>query len=228
MKTYLDGGSLEHISFYSKNKKISGFTTNPSLLKKSNIKNYKDFVIKCNKLTNKPISFEVTADNYDKMLEQSEWLMKYSKNCFIKIPILNTKGKYNTKIIKKLMSIDCKLNITAVFTEGHVNKILRMINNKSNTIISIFSGRIADTGKDPVKLIKYSLNKTKNLKKVKILWASVREVYNYYEAKNNKCDIITIDENILTKLKLKNKNLNQYSKETSIQFFKDGKKIKFI
>ena len=228
MTIYLDGGPLDDISLYSKNKKISGFTTNPSLLKKSKIKNYKDFVLKCNKLTNKPISFEVTADNYSKMLEQSEWLMKHSKNCFIKIPILNTKGEYNKKIISKLNSIGCKLNITAVFTEKHVDKILKIINKKSNTIISIFSGRIADTGKDPSKLIRYSYNKTKKLKKVKILWASVREIYNYYEAQDNNCDIITLDKNILEKLKLKNKNLNQYSKETSMQFFKDGKKIKFI
>ena len=228
MKIYLDGGSLEDIGLYSKEKIISGFTTNPSLLKKSKISNYKKFVTECNKLTIKPISFEVTADNYQKMLKQSEWLMKNSKNCFIKIPILNTKGKYNKKIIKKLSSLGFKLNITAVFTQRHVDEIFKLINNKTHTIISIFSGRIADTGKNPAFLIKYALKKTKKIKKIDILWASVREVYNYYEAKRMGCNIITLDKSILNKFKLKNKNLHQYSKETSIQFFKDGKKIKFI
>ena len=159
MKIYLDGGSLADISLFSKNNKISGFTTNPSLLKSSSIINYKNFFYNCSKITNKPISFEVTADNYDTMLKQSEWLSKHFKNSYIKIPILNTKGQYNTKIIQKLTSLKYNLNITAVFTKNHVDRILKMINKKSNTIISIFAGRIADTGKNPLKLITYSVFK---------------------------------------------------------------------
>ena len=161
------------------------------------------------------------------MLKQSIWLTKEVKNCYIKIPILNTKGKLNLKIIKKLNLLKFNLNITAVFTKKQVDTIIKTIDGKSNVIISIFSGRIADTGKNPVKLIRYSLNKTKKLKKIKILWASVREVYNYYEAKSNNCDIITIDRNILSKLKLKIKILINIQKKLQINFLKMGKKLSF-
>ena len=134
MKIYLDGGSLADISLFSKNNKISGFTTNPSLLKSSSIINYKNFVYNCSKITNKPISFEVTADNYDTMLKQSEWLSKHFKNSYIKIPILNTKGQYNTKIIQKLTSLKYNLNITAVFTKNH-NEIIHKLESVNTTII---------------------------------------------------------------------------------------------
>ena len=229
MKIYLDGGSLKDIKEYAKKKLVHGFTTNPSLMKKSKIKNYKDFVFRCKNITrSKPISFEVTADNYLRIIEQASWLLKNAKNCHIKVPIVNSRGNANLKIIKKLQSIKCKLNITAVFTEKHVNDIFKTISPNQECIISIFSGRIADTGKDPNKLIKFALKKKGKKNKIKILWASTREIYNYYEAKNIGCDIITMDKNLIEKLKLKNKNLQKYSQETSKQFFKDGKKIKFI
>ena len=229
MKIYLDGGSLKDIKEYAKKKLVHGFTTNPSLMKKSKIKNYKDFVFRCKNITrSKPISFEVTADNYLRIIEQASWLLKNAKNCHIKVPIVNSRGKKNKKIIKKLQSIKCKLNITAVFTEKHVNDIFKTIKPNQECIISIFSGRIADTGKDPNKLIKFALKKKGKKNKIKILWASTREIYNYYEAKNIGCDIITMDKNLIEKLKLKNKNLQKYSQETSKQFFIDGKKIKFI
>ena len=229
MKIYLDGGSLKDIKEYAKKKLVHGFTTNPSLMKKSKIKNYKDFVFRCKNITrSKPISFEVTADNYLRIIEQASWLLKNAKNCHIKVPIVNSRGNANLKIIKKLQSIKCKLNITAVFTEKHVNDIFKTISPNQECIISIFSGRIADTGKDPNKLIKFALKKKGKKNKIKILWASTREIYNYYEAKNIGCDIITMDKNLIEKLKLKNKNLQKYSQETSKQLFIDGKKIKFI
>ena len=229
MKIYLDGGSLKDIKEYAKKKLVHGFTTNPSLMKKSKIKNYKDFVFRCKNITrSKPISFEVTADNYLRIIEQASWLLKNAKNCHIKVPIVNSRGNANLKIIKKLQSIKCKLNITAVFTEKHVNDIFKTISPNQECIISIFSGRIADTGKDPNKLIKFALKKKGKKNKIKILWASTREIYNYYEAKNIGCDIITMDKGLIEKLKLKNKNLQKYSQETSKQFFIDGKKIKFI
>ena len=229
MKIYLDGGSLLDIKKYAKKKLIGGFTTNPSLMKKSKIKNYKDFVFNCKNITkSKPISFEVTADNYSKIIEQANWLLKNARNCYIKVPILNSLGNSNLKIIKKLQFMGCKLNITAVFTEKQVNDIFKTIQSNKDCIISIFAGRIADTGKNPNKLIKFALKKKGKKNKVKILWASSREIYNYYEAKNIGCDIITMDKGLIEKLKLKNKNLQKYSQETSKQFFIDGKKIKFI
>tara|TARA_Y100000590_G_scaffold449928_1_gene588853 strand:+ start:767 stop:1456 length:690 start_codon:yes stop_codon:yes gene_type:complete len=229
MKIYLDSGSLIDISFFAKKNFVSGFTTNPSLLKKSNIKNYKEFVYKCkNIVKSKSISFEVTADSYKKILEQANWLKKNAKKCYIKVPIVNSEGLSNIKIIKKLQEIGCKLNITAVFTENQIDTIFKNINKQRYTIISIFAGRIADTGKSPNKIIKLALNKSRKSKKINILWASAREIYNFYEAKKLGCDIITLDKSLISKLKLRNKNLKKYSKETSKQFFKDGKKIKFI
>ena len=227
MKIFLDGGSLNDLKNYSKSKIISGFTTNPSLLVKSKIKDLKKFIITANKLTNKPISYEVTADQSSAITNQAKWINKNSINSFIKVPILNTKGKSNLKIIKKLQSFNCKINITAVFTKKQIDSIITNIDKKQKTIISIFAGRIADTGKDPKVLISYSLKKKIKYKNIKILWASVREIYNYYEAKKINCDIITMDKNLIKKLNLYNKNLTIYSKETSVQFYKDGKKIKF-
>ncbi len=229
MKIYLDSGSLEDIKDYARKSNVSGFTTNPSLLKKSKIKNYKEFVSKCKKIVGKKsISFEVTADSSSKILKQAIWLKKNAKNCYIKVPIVNSKGKNNIRIIKELQIKGCKLNITAVFTEKQIINIFKNIDTKMNCIISIFAGRIADTGKNPLKLINLALKKSKNKKRIHILWASAREVYNYYEAKKVGCDIITLDKSLINKLNLYNKNLNTYSKETSKQFFKDGKKIKFI
>ena len=158
---------------------------------------------------------------------QAKWFLKNAKNSFTKIPIINSKGKTNLKIIKKLQSLGCKLNITAVFTEKQIEDIFKIIDKTKQTIISIFAGRIADTGRNPIKFMKLAINKKKN-SKIMILWASTREIYNYYEAKKIGCDIITMDKSLIEKLTLKNKDLYLYSKETSKQFFNDGKKIQFI
>lgn len=229
MKIYLDSGSLKDIKIYAKEKRVHGFTTNPSLLFKSGVKDYKFFVSECNKIIgSKSISFEVTADDEKNIISQAKWLLKNSKKSFIKIPIVNAEGKYNLGIIQKLQSLGCKLNVTAIFTEKQIVKLFNKIDFNKKIIISIFAGRIADTGENPLKIIRLALKKKRNNKKIMILWASTREVYNYYEAKKVGCDIITMDKSFVDKLSLKNKNLNKYSKETSKQFFVDGKKIKFI
>ena len=226
IKIFLDGGSLADIKLFANKKIVKGFTTNPSLLKKEKIKNFKNFVNECLKyIKNKSISFEITKDNFNEIYIQSKKISNLGKNVSVKIPILNSKGKNNIGLIKKIYNEKIKLNITAVFTKKQIDDLYKNINGKYEIIISIFAGRIADTGKDPEKLIKYALKKRKS-KKIKILWASTREVYNIYQANRLNVDIITVTKDQINKLNLKNKNLHQYSIETSKQFFNDAKKAK--
>ena len=226
IKIFLDGGNLQDIKDYSKIPLIKGFTTNPSLLKKEKVKNFTEFSKSCVKFSkNKSISFEVTKDTHKEIYLQSKKISLIGKNVCVKIPIVNSKGDKNISLIKNLYNEKIKLNITAVFTKNQIDELYRNINGKYEIIISIFAGRIADTGRDPSKIIKYSI-KNRPSKKIKILWASTREVYNIYEAKRLNCDIITATKDQINKLKLKNKNLHKYSIETSKQFFLDAKKSK--
>ncbi len=224
---YADGADYEEILKLKNKSLIKGFTTNPSLMRKSGVKNYKNFAKKLIKNISKPISFEVFSDDLKGMSRQAEIINSWGKNIYVKIPIVNSKGKSTIEIIKKLNKKNIKLNITAVFTLTQVKQILNNINKNADLIISIFAGRIADTGRDPVPVIKDAIKLKKNFKKVKILWASTREVLNIYQAEKINCDIITVPNNMLKKISLKNKNLNKYSIETSRDFYIDGKKSKF-
>ena len=182
-----------------------------------NFKNYKK----------KTFSVEVFADHSDQIYKQAKKIKEWSKNLYVKIPIVNTKGLILNKIINKLNDEKIKLNITAVFTLAQLKKIKSSINKKTPVIISIFSGRIADSGLDPEILIKKSIKLFKNHNNVKILWASTREVFNYYQAKRCNCHIITMGPKFIEKLKSKKITLNDYSINTVKQFYKDGKKSKF-
>ena len=185
------------------------------------------FCKKILKKISKPISFEVFSDDLHSMSRQAKVINSWGKNVYVKIPIVNSKGKTTVSLIKQLVNSKIKLNITAVFTISQVKQILKNINKDSDLIISIFSGRIADTGRDPIPIIKQALSLKKKFRKVKILWASTREVLNIYQAEKINCEIITVPNNILKKISLKNKNLHKYSIETSKDFFIDGKKSNF-
>ncbi len=225
-KIFLDGGNLKDIKEYAKNPLIKGFTTNPSLLKKEKIKNFKEFSNSCIKyIKNKSISFEITKDSFKEIYSQSKKISMIGKNVSVKIPIVNSKGNKNISLIRKLYNEKIKLNITAVFTINQIKELYKNLNGKYEIIISIFAGRIADTGVNPNKIIKYAI-KNRPSKKIKILWASTREVYNIYQAKELKCDIITATKDQIKKLNLKGKDLHRYSVETSKQFFIDAKKSK--
>lgn len=228
IKIYADGANYKDIILYNNLNLISGLTTNPSLMKKSGVKNYELFAKKVLKKVNKkPISFEVFADEIDEMYIQAKKIASWGKNIFVKIPIINTKGKSMSNLIKKLSNEKIKLNITAVFTQSQVMNIFKNLNKSTPAIISIFAGRIADTGRDPKILIKKSISIFKKNFNHKILWASTRELYNITEANNLGTDIITVPTNLLGKINLKNKNLKKYSIETVKEFFLDAKKSKF-
>ena len=176
---------------------------------------------------NKPVSFEVFADNYNEMKKQALIIDKLGKNVYVKIPVCNSKGIFSGKIINFLSNKRVKLNITAVYTAKQTKKILNVINKKSDVIISIFIGRAGDAGKDPLPELLKSIKLAKNFKKVKILWASVREPYNYLQAKKTGCHIITVPPAIIEKIESFGKSYNQLSLETVRTFLTDSKKSKF-
>ena len=225
---YCDTSEKKKIIKYSKNKLIKGFTTNPSLMNSAGIKDYKSFAKEISKkVKNKPISFEVISDDLNVMYNQARKISKWGNNIYVKIPITNSKGKKTLPIIKKLSDLNIKLNITALFTIDQIREIKKNISKNSEVIISVFAGRIADTGRDPEKIIIQSIKLFKGYKNVKILWASTREILNIINAQKIKCHIITVPDKILNNLELLNKNLISYSKETVKKFYQDAKLSKF-
>ena len=227
IKIYADGADYSDFVTLNKSKIIKGFTTNPTLMRKSGVKNYEKFAKKLIKVIKKPISFEVFSDELDEMYIQAKKISSWGSNVYVKIPIVNSKGVSTIRLIKKLNLEKIKLNITAVFTFNQVNKIINILNSKTPSIISIFAGRIADTGIDPINILKRSIKLKKNNKNIKILWASTREVLNIYQAENINCDIITVPIGIIKKLNLYKKNLKKYSIETAKDFYLDGLKSKY-
>lgn len=228
IKIYCDTAEINTIKKCMKNYNIDGVTTNPSIMRACGVKNYKEHCLKILKLIKKkPLSVEVFADKPKEIYNQAQKISKWNKSLYVKIPIVNTKGKYLNQIIKKINSNNIRINITAVFTLEQLKKIQKSINKKTPIIISIFCGRIADNGINPEIIVKKALKIFRNFKNVKILWASTREVFNYYQAKNCGCHIITMGPKFIEKLKSKKISLNDYSINTVKQFYDDGKKSKF-
>ena len=227
-KIFCDIAEIDTIRKFNKKKVVSGFTTNPSLMRKAGAKDYKLYSKKILKICkNKPVSLEVFADEYVEMKKQAVEINSWKKNVYVKIPVINSKGKFMGKIIKELNEKNVKLNITAVYTAKQVKNILKKINKKTKVIISIFAGRAADTGKDPIPEFKRSIKIAQKYKNVEILWASVREPYNYLQAKQIGCHIITIPPNIIEKIENFGKSFDALTKETVKGFLVDSKKSKF-
>ena len=227
-KIFCDSADFTTIKKFNNNSLVSGFTTNPSLMKLSGAKNYRHYSLKLLKVCKKkPISLEVFGDTFAQMLEQAMIINSWGKNVYVKIPVVNSKGLFSGKVIKTLSQKGIKLNITAVYTVNQVKKILKNINKNSKTIISIFSGRMSDVGKDPVPIIKESVRLTKKMKKVEILWASTREAYNYIQAKNYDCSIITMPSSIIEKISKFGKTYQELTLDTVKKFLKDSRDSNF-
>ena len=190
-------------------------------------KDYQKYSKEILKICKKPISFEVFGDDYNSMRRQALIINSWGNNVYVKIPVINSKGIFMGKIIKELSRRNIKLNITAVYSSHQTKKILKCLNKKSKVIISIFAGRAADTGKDPLPEFKKSISMSKNYKNIEILWASVREPYNYLQAKKLGCHIITVPPKIIEKIEKFGKSLSKLSIETVKGFLKDSKKSKF-
>ena len=227
-KIFCDSAELKIIKKYNNKFIVKGFTTNPSLMRQSGAKSYKSYSIKLLKNSNnKPVSLEVFSDNIDEMYNQGKIINNWAKNVYVKIPVVNTKGKFTGKIIKKLSNEKVKLNITAVYTFEQVKKITRQLNKKTKAIISIFAGRMGDQLKDPIPIFNKSVKFIRKYKNIEILWASTRETYNYLEANNLGCQIITMPPKIIDQIKNSNKSFKELTIDTVKGFYKDAKKSKF-
>ena len=227
-KVFCDIAELDLIKKFNKKKIVKGFTTNPSLMKKAGAKDYKAYSKKILKICkNKPVSLEVFADDYHNMRDQALKINTWGKNVYVKIPVTNSKGIFTGKIIKELNCMNIKLNITAVYNFKQTQKILKLVNKKSKVIIWIFAGRAGDTGKDPIPEFKKSISLAKKFKNVEILWASVREPYNYIQAKQLGCHIITIPPNTIEKIEKFGKSFDQLTQETVKAFYNDAQAVGF-
>ena len=226
-KIFCDIADKKLIKKFNKKKIVKGFTTNPSLMRKAGASNYKSYSLEILKITRKPVSFEVFADDEKNMISQGKKISKWGKNVYVKVPACNSKGKFMGRVIQKLNNDNIKLNITAVYSSNQTKKILKTINKKTKVIISIFAGRMADVGKDPIPEIKKSIAIAKKFKNVEILWASVREPYNFLQAKELKCSIITIPPSIIEKIEKFGKSFDKLTSDTVKGFLIDSKKSRF-
>ena len=227
-KIFCDIADFKTIKFFNKKSFVDGFTTNPSLMRQAGAKNYKDYSIKILKVCKKkPISFEVFADDTREILKQAYKINTWGKNVYVKIPVVNSKGLFMGSVIKELSNKGIKLNITAVYNYEQTKKIYKCLNKKTKSIISIFAGRMADKGKDPLPVFKKSISLTKKNKNIEILWASTREAYNYIQAKQLKCNIITMPPKVINQINSFGKSFQSMTIDTVKGFLEDSKKSKF-
>ena len=228
IKIFADGADIKSIENLNSKQHIKGFTTNPTLMRKSGILDYKGFALEVLKIVKeKPISFEVFADSFEEMESQAMEIHSWGVNANVKIPITNTKGESSEKLIEKLSNLGVTCNITAIFTLEQLNGVLKVLNSKTPAILSVFAGRIADMGIDPMKIIKDSVDLAKVKPKTEILWASTREVLNIFQAEATGCQIITVPHDILKKFENINNNFEKNSLDTVSMFYKDAKAANF-
>ncbi len=226
-KIFCDIADINLIKKFDKKKIVKGFTTNPSLMRKAGAKNYTKYSKDILKVTKKPVSCEVFADDVKNMILQGKKINSWGQNVYVKVPVTNSKGKFMGKVISTLNKNKIKLNITAVYTANQTHNILKNIDKKTKVIISIFAGRMGDAGKDPVPEFKKSIKISKNFKNVEILWASTREPYNFLQARQLNCHIITVPPNIIEKIEKFGKSFNKLTLDTVRGFLIDTKKSKF-
>ena len=226
-KIFCDIADIKLIKKFNKKKLVKGFTTNPSLMRKAGAKDYKSYSKRILKITNKPVSCEVFADDEKNMIRQGLIINRWGKNVYVKVPVTNSRGKFMGNVINELNKKKIKLNITAVYNAKQTKNILNKINKKTKVIISIFAGRMADSGKDPIPEFKNSIKLAKKFKNVEILWASTREPYNYLQAKRMNCHIITVPPSIIEKIEKFGKTFQKLTTDTVKTFLIDSKKSKF-
>lgn len=225
---YADGADINQMKKVYSNGNVQGFTTNPSLMKKAGIKDYKVFseeVVK--EFPNVPISFEVFSDEFELMKKEARVLSSIGENVFVKIPVTNSQGKSSVPLIRELADEGIKLNVTAIFTTDQVEEVVDALKDNQDSIVSVFAGRIADTGVDPLPIMKESLKICNSKSGVKLLWASPREVFNIIQADSIGTDIITCTPELIKKMDIIGKDLDEYSKETVNMFLEDSRSLGF-
>ena len=228
IKIFADCAHLESLALMKNEKWIEGFTTNPTLMRHAKVEDYVLFAKELLKqVPKKPVSFEVFADEFSEMEAQAKIIHSWGDNVFVKIPITNSLGQFSKALFENLSNQNIPLNITAIFTIEQVKAVLQSIDKSLPCILSIFAGRIADTGRDPIPVFKEAKALIKDFPNVQLLWASGREIFNLYQADEIGCDIITLSEDLLKKLKYSGKDLLEFSKETVKMFYEDAKASKY-
>ncbi len=228
VKIFADGANLEDISTLASQTYISGFTTNPTLMRQAGVRDYESFARQVLEIiTDRPVSFEVFADDLDEMEQQARAISSWGPNVNVKIPVTNTKGEFAGRILQSLSADGVQLNVTALMTNKQVVDVAAVLSPDTPAIVSVFAGRIADTGRDPVPVMAEAVDLVAHLPKAEILWASPREVLNIYQANDVGCHIITVTRNLLKKLELCNKDLDEYSLETVAMFYGDAKSASY-
>jgi transaldolase len=228
IKIFADGADKNGMLEMYNNPLITGFTTNPTLMRKAGIANYQAFAIDILKtIHDKPISFEVFSDDFDEMYEQSLHIARWGKNVYVKIPVTNTLNVPSYELIKKLAEQGVKLNVTAIMTLDQVRHVSSALANGPASYISVFAGRIADTGRDPLPVMKEALNIMQPHSQQELIWASPRELLNIFQGNEIGCHVITVTNDILKKLNFVGKDLNQFSLETVQMFYDDAVKAGF-
>jgi len=228
VKLFADGADLDSMLTLYNDPNIKGFTTNPTLMKKVGIADYEKFARQVlDKITDRPVSFEVFADDLSGMAAQAKAISSWGSNVNVKIPVTNTQGKFTGPIINELSASGVKLNITAVFTPEQVRAIAENLSQDTLAIVSVFAGRIADSGLDPMPVMRKCVEILEDLPKAELLWASPRELLNIIQADEVGCHIITATPNVLSKLKLLGKDLTEFSLETVQMFYDDAQAAKY-
>lgn len=223
IELFADGADLDGMIYMNAKDYIKGLTTNPTLMKKAGISDYTKFAMQVLEIINdKPISFEVFSDDVEEMLSQARKISLWGNNVFVKIPITNTKQHSTSNIVKILSSEGVKVNVTALMTLHQVQEINEVLNPEVPSNVSVFAGRIADTGRDPIHIMGQSLEILKDNRNCKLIWASPRELLNVFQADSIGCHIITATNDILKKLSLVGKDLKEYSLETVKMFHDDA------
>lgn len=223
IKLFSDGAELEQMRQMYKGGIVKGFTTNPSLMKKAGVNDYEAFAKQVlGEITDMDISFEVFSDEFDQMEREARKIHSWGKNLYVKIPVTNTKGEPSAPLIKKLSGEGFRLNVTAILTAHQVQQVTDALSADADSIVSVFAGRIADTGVDPEPMMKECLKIMKPKPRAELLWASCRETLNIFQVERCGCHIITVPPSILSKLNLIGRDLTEYSLDTVKTFYKDA------
>lgn len=228
IRIFADGAELSVIKRLKETGLVRGFTTNPSLMRKAGVQDYKSFAKQVLKIAPElPLSLEVFSDDLEEMESQARIISSWGKNIFVKIPVMNTQRRFTGPILKSLSRDGIKLNVTAVMSVEQIKNILEFLTYETPVILSVFAGRIADTGRDPVPIMEQCVDLLQSYNNVELLWASTRELFNVTQASQLGCDIITVGEDILDKMDLIGKDLDDFSRETVEMFYKDALDSKF-
>jgi transaldolase len=223
VKLFADGADAKVIAELARDKRIQGFTTNPTLMRKAGITDYRAFALEVLQIVpDRPVSFEVFSDEFDEMERQAYEIASWGKNVYVKIPVTNTRGEFCGSLVRKLSNSGVQVNVTAILTLHQVQRVAACLAPQTASYVSVFAGRIADTGRDPLPIMSQSVRILSTLPKAELIWASPRELYNVIQSDEIGCHIITATSDILKKLSLLGKNLDQYSLETVEMFYHDA------